>query len=411
MQFSTAPGVVALGSGDRPISTATVGDCTSGNPSAVPPVLPSEIWAADMNMVLYELCNVVTAAGLTLSTVTLNQVATAIGVMINDKIFVPEYIPEGSNTVALTTTQIDASAIIVINGTPAGTVTVNFPAGAGWSGILRNATAQPLSVAVTGQAGDVAETPGTIPPTTVLAYSSKEIWSDGAAVYLATADGGDLNIANNSSITGIPTLIANAIAAIPHGVEYFGQGAMTWTVPAGVYSVKIWLCGAAGGGGGGVASAAGGGGAGGSVLRIAEQVVPGQVLAGGIGAGGAGGAAGAGGAQGGTTTFAGRSLTGGAGGTGGTSGSALGLGGNIGSVSGLVAGDVSLGAGDGTAGSSSGGIYMGGAGGFPNFIGGAGASGSLGNGASGLGPGAGGAGGANGTPGGPGGDGAVLIEW
>lgn len=93
----------------------------------------------------------------------------------------------------------------------------------------------------------------------------------------------------------------------PYALNVFvTPGAWSYTVPAGVYWVDIEVGGAGGGGSGadGVADQSGGGGGQGSTTIAGQAVVPGDVVAGTIGAPGAGGAAGSPGAAGGSTTCA-----------------------------------------------------------------------------------------------------------
>lgn len=123
-------------------------------------------------------------------------------------------------------------------------------------------------------------------------------------------------------------------AAAQHGSKTL-SGSGTWTVPAGIYSVRVSLTG--GGGGGGPThiyyassetqcSSGGSGGKGGVLLDQVLDVVPGQQLSYTVGNGGTAGFGEfcgpyAEGGNGGTTTFGSHSASGGAGGTATSSGS------------------------------------------------------------------------------------------
>jgi hypothetical protein len=245
----------------------------------------------------------------------------------------------------------------------------------------------------------------------------------------------------------------------------------TWTVPAGVTSVKVLVVAGGGGGGGfgGFTNGAGGGGAGGVIYDDDYTVIPAADITVTVGAGGAGGSASRG-ANGGDSAFDALTTTGGGGGegytgsayvtptTGGSGGGAAGSatarsgaagtagqghaggdvssgdasrpaagGGGKGAVGGSVTGSVS-GAGGagadysavfGTAVGASG-WFGGGGGGGRNAgtagaggQGGGGAGASAGNGNPGTantGGGGGGSGGA-GTVGGNGGSGVVIVQW
>lgn len=87
----------------------------------------------------------------------------------------------------------------------------------------------------------------------------------------------------------------------PTQVNFTAVGAYSWTVPAGVFAIKVRVWGGGGGGGAAVLiSGAAGGGAGG-YFELALAVVPGQAVTGSVGAAGAGGIAG--GANGSTGLF------------------------------------------------------------------------------------------------------------
>jgi hypothetical protein len=177
----------------------------------------------------------------------------------------------------------------------------------------------------------------------------------------------------------------------------------TWTCPANVTRVFVWLVGGGGGGGGGANRAGGGGGGMGSIFIGAKTVVPGTVYTVTCGAGGTANTGGNGNA-GGTTSFGSLAST-----TGGSGGGVGGLVGELGGTPGDYAGnaghspDSSGNSGPGGTGGSGGWVSFGGKGGFASLDG---SNGSYGGG--------GGGGGGN-TPttttGGVGGVGAVTIRW
>ena len=96
----------------------------------------------------------------------------------------------------------------------------------------------------------------------------------------------------------------------PSQMEVFSvAGSGNWTVPAGVYRIRLTVIGGGGGGGGGFTDGAsiwypaGGGGAG-AMVRAVARVEPGEIYAITIGAGGGGGAANTAGSNGSASTFA-----------------------------------------------------------------------------------------------------------
>lgn len=217
----------------------------------------------------------------------------------------------------------------------------------------------------------------------------------------------------SANITLLPTapFIGYKLPALTPGVRnlaVLGAGAVTsWTVPAGVTTLRLRLWG--GGGAGGMGNnGVGGGGGGGGYNEGYYSVTPGAsypvtVGAGGIGSGGAGG----------TTSFGtlASATGGGPGGNGalnaaGTAASGFGQG--YGSGLGIPG---SLGQGALISGST----WVSGAGGgafaSPGGLGLVLASGSNANGNAGAGPGAGGAGGIGNGAGGQGGAGLILVEW
>ncbi|GAB4512556.1 MAG: hypothetical protein Tsb0026_16580 [Sulfuricaulis sp.] len=160
------------------------------------------------------------------------------------------------------------------------------------------------------------------------------------------------------------------VAGTPSGVgsqSFTTVGPVSFTVPAGVYSLKITMAGGGGGGGGGNnwGDWGSGGGGGGGYSQSAMAVTPGQVITGSVGAGGPAGGYSSSGGNGQSSAFGALTATGGQGGQyqccGGAGGSP---GGQAGSTSISGAGGNS-GAGQGMGGDSGspGGLYGGGGGG------------------------------------------------
>ena len=216
----------------------------------------------------------------------------------------------------------------------------------------------------------------------------------------------------------VTTSLATVTNSNPHGMQIFTSSG-TFTIPAGVTSVKVTVVGGGGGGGGvGTVSAtkrAGGGGGGGYTEKILTGITPGLTLSVSVGAGGSGGNQVSGGSGGtssvssGTQTITTISSTGGAGGTGGnvTTGAPGGAGGTG------SGGDFSV---SGQAGGISGTVTGSGGSTF-KFIGIGGFAYPLdnGNGNSGVGYGGGGSGtgnsGVNSSIGASGSSGIVMFEW
>jgi hypothetical protein len=226
---------------------------------------------------------------------------------------------------------------------------------------------------------------------------------------------------NNTDVPGstanwinIGTALAAALnpAPAPHGVVSFATPTNgTWTVPAGVYSIKITCIGGGGPGGMGGGYSGFGGGAGG-FAKACVAVTPGQTIGYTVGAGGQ--PATPLGTQGGTSSMAGVSATGGTSGT-------------MGTASGPAAGDAGE-PGTGSVPSGPGGIIITGAyGGSPFysttiFQGGNGAAGPMGGGgiggfgtsdagSVGISPGSGGGAGAGSGNGAAGAPGIIIVEW
>ena len=199
----------------------------------------------------------------------------------------------------------------------------------------------------------------------------------------------ELLAVKNGAITTPKTFIGRIGQAVPHGSQTITSGSGNFTVPAGVYSIKVTLI---GGGGGTVSgnSAGGAGGGGGGISMATLSVTPGQTISYSVGAAGSAGAATAAGGNGGDTTFTGvTTATGGGGGSPSTPPGAAGSG-NFGSRGAGTPGGGSTG---GTGGS-------GGRGGTINVPGSAAPVGGGGGGA-----------GLNSQPGGAGGSGIIFVEW
>ena len=140
------------------------------------------------------------------------------------------------------------------------------------------------------------------------------------------------------------------------------SGATSWTVPDGVKLIRVTVVGGGGGGGGAAAgTCAGGGGDGAGRARGIFTVTPKQAFGVATGVGGNGGTPGVDGAAGGTTTFGSLIAAGGGAGGHGAANNSFGTGGgNPGQGAG--SGDNYQG-GQGTSGSTQGGLYFGGDGG------------------------------------------------
>ncbi len=199
---------------------------------------------------------------------------------------------------------------------------------------------------------------------------------------------------------------AVARLAVGRAQKFDSAGTHTFTVPAGVYRIKVTVTGGGGGGAGSPAgNAGGGGGAGGTAIKWID-VVPGQTISVTNGVGGAGGASGGGNGGDGTSSSFG-SFCSATGGTGGTLSTGQGGGGSG------VGGDINLTGGDGDLGSSTYSSSPGGSGGASYWGGGGrGGSGLSTGGLVGKAPGSGGGGCAvaAGT-GGAGAPGFVLVEY
>lgn len=153
---------------------------------------------------------------------------------------------------------------------------------------------------------------------TIKVYTSSG-WVDVTVAEALTALEAD-HATDCDTIEGVPL---SSIGGLPSHIVTLTSGSGNWTVPAGVYRLKVKCVGGGGGGGGGQSGDykyGGGGGGGtliGSVVPTILGVSPGLSIAYSVGTGGSAGVAGANGGNGGTTTFG--SVTG-AGGTGGYTG-------------------------------------------------------------------------------------------
>jgi hypothetical protein len=226
-------------------------------------------------------------------------------------------------------------------------------------------------------------------------------WGGAGAYVLLSCDSAPLQVA-----PALKSGQAVTLAQLQNrGAQLFSAN-NSFTVPAGITSVLVTLC---GGGGGGaayfdVSSAGAGGGGGAAGIKVPVSVTPGQVITVTVGAAGSGGqVSGANGTAGGASSFG--ALVSAAGGGGGVS---AGVGGSAGAASGAVVAGGTGQAYNPAATSSE----QGGAGGGSAF--GAGGFGSLRLGAVAAMPGGGyGTGGGGGcrTVGASGSKGFVLVEW
>ena len=235
-------------------------------------------------------------------------------------------------------------------------------------------------------------------------------------------DVGNLDAFDNGNLALLEANFISALTAhlqlhlATNTASFTTAGTTTWTVPTGVFRVRVRLVGGGGGGAGGNGAStwSSGGGASGGYSEGFVSVTPGQVIVVTIGAGGAGSAQGNGnsGSTGGTTSFgAFMSATGGSGGFGGTSTSS---GGSPGVGSG--GSELNLFGANGGDGNPTSALIQGGYGASSAF-GGGGRTATLNVGAivNGLAPGSGGGGiwetGAGAQAGGNGAPGAVFLEW
>lgn len=332
--------------------------------------------------------------------------------------------------------------------------------------IIRNASAASYGLTLQAPLAMGADSTIVLP---ALPASQKFLTLDASGNMVATwaADASTIEVVANSvrvkdlgitaaklaadSVTTVKILDANVtlakLAAAAKGLSNFTvfTTSGTWTCPAGVNQIILFIRAGGGGGGGGRSggTAAGGGGGGGAVLlTVPAAVTPGTVYTITVGAGGVGGAVNSAGAQGGTSSMVGVFSTfggfggsgspgadiGGAGGQprpgaggggGGSAGTTPGSGSGGGvtpgvwtQILGLFGGTTVGGAGGASniaAGGAGGSSTGGGGGGGGDGTGGAGGNGSS-VGAAGT-SGAGGGGGGTNAAGGAGGDGVIAIYW
>ena len=241
-------------------------------------------------------------------------------------------------------------------------------------------------------------------------FDSKQGWYDGTGTdrYVAGltktgASGYELKVILDTTDRGavlFNNILASGSTPLSRA-EIILSGSGNWTVPVGVYRLRITGCGGGGAGGGSTSNGVGAGGGAGATGILYQDVTPGQIIPYSVGSGGVGNT-GIGG-SGATTTWAGMSCGGGIRGDGGSADIALGRSG--GSISGATLGF------DGASGmsakhpmgaSGSNSIFgVGGRGGSNNDIGNVGKKGGGGGGAAGPGT----------NTGGSGGPGFIVIEY
>lgn len=361
-----------------PAAAGTQGYFTNGNPSTG---VAATILDADfMNMVMLELANVVTGAGLTLSKTTYNQVLSAIKRI-------------GQNTIVLADTGA-VNAYTAVNATP-------LVAGTWIDGVV-----QAVKIAHTNTGASTYAPDGlTVIPIYGLGLQPLQ---GGELLLNATAIFMRMTIAGVNSGNPIAVLMecAGGAQQIPpatasqHAVQLgqlsgtlrFGVavalttvGAGNWTVPAGVTLIEVELWGAGGATSGSATSAAINGAGAGAYVKKLLAVTPGASISYNVGGGGSPVTYGGTGGSGGTTTFNGGALSalggGGSsytsiGGGGNASGGDLNINGSSGApftanggttVSGGIGGSAPRGGGGGSSGLStaSGGVFPGGGAGGP----------------------------------------------
>lgn len=288
----------------------------------------------------------------------------------------------GATVLTSSATLLGGDAGLVSVDATAGNITITLPAASALSAralplcfVRTDATANTVTIQRAG--ANLIEGQATIP----LAVGERlELLSDGASAWRVRSRSGP--------IQRMQAFTANG----------------SFTVPQGVYRIKVRLWG--GGGGGGAATAAAGSGSGGGGGGFAEgvfDVTPNQVLTATVGAAGAAGVGGNGGAGGSTSLGSLLSATGGGGGL--ASAGAQPTSGPGGAGTG---GAYQIGGQPGQPGVQLGGTPFGGAGGNPFGSTGAPASPGLGGGGTRAG---GGSGGANNNAGGAGGAGLIIVEW
>jgi hypothetical protein len=181
-------------------------------------------------------------------------------------------------------------------------------------------------------------------------------------------DANDVVIHTDDPVDGLFSVADLSLG--PRGQSFLVSG--NFTVPAGIFRIKVTVTGGGGGGAGCAANGSGGGGGGAGATAIEWlAVTPGTVIPVTVGAAGVGGAAGANaGTNGGDSTFS--TFCTGGGGSGGGTGGSLPSGGFGGTATG---GDINLRGGDGTDGESRAPSFVAGNGGA-SFWGGGGRGGA-----------------------------------
>lgn len=345
-----------------PASPGTPGYFTGGDPvSNIPPTVPGYEW---FNGVQEELAAIVLRAGLSLDAADLAQVRKALDRLHGG----------GLRTVAANLDLAADDAGVVLVDAAAASRTLTLPAVNAANGrplrftFVRVDGATANTVTIQRAGSDLIEGLSSI---TIPINERLALQGDGASAWRRVGGAGPLS-----------------------RMQVF-TGSGTFTVPAGVYRVRVRVWGGGGGGGtpGGGPSGGGGGGAG-AYAEGWHNVTPGQAIT--VTVGAAGAVAGAGG----TSSFGSLiTCTGGAGGgvsAGGAAGSPAGGQFEItgqGGASGIVFGSVGMGGNGGAAFAAAGGYA------------------TLGQAAQGLTPGGGGSGGGNGNSGQIGGAGRVIVEW
>lgn len=372
-----------------PATAGTPGYFTNGNPASG---VAATILDADfMNMLMMELANVVTGAGIALSKTTYNQVLLAIKRI-------------GQNTIVLADTGA-ANTYTAVNATP-------LVSGTWGDGVVQQVK---IAHANTGASTYAPDGLTAIPiyGLGLQPLQGGELVAGGTAILMhATITGVNsgnpicvlMECAGGAQQVAGATQSQHAMQLQQKGLTllqaYTTAGTNTPTVPAGVFKVfyRIWGGGAGGGGGSTGAQSGNGGGAGG-YSEGWMSVTPGQTLTAIVGANGTGGAnTGIGGTNGGTSSLTNGTQTVSC--TGGTGGSGGGTGGGIpGTASG---GDMNFAGGNGTGPAlvnAAGTLFYGPPGGGSYGAGSAASGYGTGAGYVGRSPGGGGAGGAGGSAG------------
>ena len=135
--------------------------------------------------------------------------------------------------------------------------------------------------------------------------------SVGSSVTAATFFGSGIGLTSlpSSQLTGaLPAIDGSALTGVGGGLQsmqvFTTAGSNTWTKPAGISKVRVYVTGAGGGGGGGNDSwnSGGGGGAGGTAIEIIDVSSVSSVTVT-VGTGGNGGTGGVGGSDGSSSSF------------------------------------------------------------------------------------------------------------